>query len=330
MNDLMGIVLRGTGTGLPDRVVTNAEFEKTLDTSDEWITARTGIKERRCSAPGESTLTMGLQAARRALDDAGMSPEELDLIVFATISPHYPLPSTACLLQAELGIRDIPAFDIGAACSGFMYGMIVAGNMLQNGAYKNVLVVGSEQMSSITDYEDRASCVLFGDGAGAAIFSSTDDRRKGLVFCSMGADGRGAKLIWIPGGGSYEPVCQKTVDERLHYVRMKGREVYKFAVQKMQQVIAEALDAAGVSPDELALMIPHQSNLRIIESACEKLGLPQEKVMVNIDRYGNTSSASVGICLDEARREGRIKDEDLILMVAFGSGLTWSSALMRL
>jgi len=330
MNDLMGIVLRGTGRGLPDRVVKNAEFEKTLDTSDEWITARTGIKERRCSVPGESTLTMGLQAARRALDDAGMSPEELDLIVFATISPHYPLPSTACLLQAELGIRDIPAFDIGAACSGFMYGMIVAGNMLQNGVHKNVLVVGSEQMSSITDYEDRASCVLFGDGAGAAIFSSTDDRRKGLVFCSMGADGQGAKLIWIPGGGSYEPVCQKTIDERLHYVRMKGREVYKFAVQKMQEVIAEALDATGVSPDELALVIPHQSNLRIIESACEKLGLPQEKVMVNIDRYGNTSSASVGICLDEARREGRIKEGDLILMVAFGAGLTWSSALMRL
>lgn len=330
MNDLMGIVVRGTGSGLPDRVVTNADFEKTLNTSDEWITARTGIKERRCAGPGESTLTMGLQATRRALDDAGMSPEELDLIVFATISPHFPLPATSCLLQAELGIRDIPAFDIGAACCGFMYGMIVACNMLQNGVYKNVLVVGSEQMSSITDYEDRASCVLFGDGAGAAIFSSTDDRRKGLVFCSMGADGQGAKQIWIPAGGSYEPVCQRTLDERLHYVRMKGREVYKFAVQKMHEVIEEALDAAGVTPDELALVIPHQSNLRIIESAREKLGLPPEKVMVNIERYGNTSSASVVICLDEARREGRIKEGDLILMVAFGAGLTWSSALIRL
>ena len=330
MNELMGIAIRGTGCGIPERVVSNADFEKTIDTSDEWITTRTGIKERRFASDGESTLTMGLEAARGALEDARMSAAELDMIVFGTISPHYPLPATACLLQTELGISDIPAFDIGAACCGFMYGMIVACNIIRNGAYRNILVVGSEHMSAITDFEDRGSCILFGDGAGAAIFSPTDDQRKGLIHCSLGADGSGAKLIWIPGGGSCEPVCRKVVDERLHYIRMKGREVYKFAVLKMHEVIDDALQQTGVRPEEIALLIPHQSNLRIIESVREKLGLPREKVMVNIDRYGNTSSASVGICLDEARREGRIKEGDLVLMVALGAGLTWSSALIRL
>ena len=330
MSQLMGIMIRGTGCGLPERVFTNADFEKILDTTDEWITSRTGIRERRFASEGESTLTMGLEAARNALDNAGMSADELDLIIFGTISPHYTLPATACLLQSELGLTDIPAFDISAACCGFMFGMIVAGNMILSGGYQNVLVVGSEKMSSISDFEDRTSCVLFGDGAGAAILSRTEDSSKGLIQCSMGADGSGAKMIWIPGGGSREPICQKVVDERLQFVRMKGREVYKFAVQKMHQVIASALEETGVKPEELALVIPHQSNLRIIESARVKLGLPADKMMVNIDRYGNTSSASVAICLDEARRAGRIQESDLILMVAFGAGLTWSSALIRL
>ncbi len=330
MSQLMGIAIRGTGCSIPQRVFTNADFEKIIDTSDEWITTRTGIKERHFASQGESTLTMGLEASRRALEDANMSAEELDMIIFGTISPHYPLPATACLLQTELGINDIPAFDIGAACCGFMYGMIVACNIIRNGAYQNILVIGSEHMSAITDFQDRGSCILFGDGASAAIFSPTDDQSKGLVYCSMGADGSGAKLIWIPGGGSCEPVCQKVLDERLQYIRMKGREVYKFAVQKMHEVIDEVLREARVRPDDIALVIPHQSNLRIIESAREKLGLPREKVMVNIDRYGNTSSASVGICLDEARREGRIREDDLVLMVAFGAGLTWSSALIRM
>ena len=330
MSKMMGIAIRGTGRGIPQRVVTNEDFEKMIDTTSEWIVTRTGIKERHFASEGESTLTMGLEASRQALSDAGMSAEDLDLIIFATISPHYPLPATACLLQAELGVGDIPAFDISAACCGYVYGMIVAANMIHGGAYKNVLVVGAEQMSSITDFEDRTSCILFGDGAAACIYSPTSDRNKGLIYSSMGADGTGAKLIWIPGGGSNEPVCQKVVDERLHTVRMKGREVYKFAVQKMYEVIVDTLNNSGVDLDDVALVIPHQSNLRIIESARQKLGLAPEKMMVNIDRYGNTSSASVGICLDEARREGRVGAGDVVLMVAFGAGLTWAAALVRL
>lgn len=330
MSKMMGIAIRGTGRGIPQRVVTNEDFEKKIDTTSEWIVARTGIKERHFASDGETTLTMGLEASRRALSDAGISAEDLDLIIFATISPHYPLPATACLLQAELGVRDIPAFDISAACCGFMFGMIVAANMIQGGAYHNVLVVGAEHMSAITDFEDRTSCILFGDGAAACVCSATTDRNKGLIYSTMGCDGTGAKLIWIPGGGSSEPVCQKVVDDRLHTVRMKGREVYKFAVQKMHEVIECTLKTSGVDLDDVALVIPHQSNLRIIESAREKLGLAPEKMMVNIDRYGNTSSASVGICLDEARREGRVGEGDLVLMVAFGAGLTWSAALIRL
>lgn len=330
MSQLMGITIRGTGSGLPERVFTNADFEKILDTTDDWIASRTGIRERRFASKDESTLTMGMVAAHNALDDAGMSADELDLIIFCTISPHYTLPATACLMQYELGLTDIPAFDISAACCGFMFGLVVAGNMMVAGGYKNVLVVGSEKMSTITDFEDRTSCVLFGDGAGAAILSRTEDKSKGLLYSLIGSDGSGAKMIWIPGGGSHEPICQKVIDERLHFVRMKGREVYKFAVQKMHQVIGIALEETGIKVEELALIIPHQSNLRIIESARVKLGLPADKIMVNIERYGNTSSASVIICLDEARRSGRIKEGDLILMVAFGSGLTWSSALIRL
>lgn len=330
MNELMGIAIRGTGRGIPQRVVTNADFEKMVDTTNEWILARTGIRERHFAEKGESSLTMGLEASRQALADAGLAAGELDMIIFGSISPHYPLPATACLLQTELGLRNIPAFDVSAACCGFMYSLVIAARIIRSGGYRNILVVGSEHMSSITDFEDRASCVLFGDGAGAAVMSACDDQRRGLIYSSLGADGSGAKLIWIPGGGSFEPVSQKIVDERLQFVRMKGREVYKFAVQKMHEVIDEVLERTGVSPEDISLVIPHQSNLRIIESAREKLGLPPEKVMVNIDRYGNTSSASVAICLDEARRQGRVKPGDLVLMVAFGAGLTWGSALLRL
>ncbi len=330
MHSLMGITLRGTGRGTPSRVVTNDDYAKILDTSDEWIRARTGIRQRYIAAAGETTLTLGLEAARQALDEAGMAPSELDVIIFATISPHLRLPATACLLQDILGVPGIPAFDISAACCGYLYGMVIAANMIKSGAFRNALVIGAEHMSSIMDMEDRTSCVLFGDGAAAGILAATDNDRQGLVYSALGADGGGARLIWIPGGGGSEPVSQKVVDERLQFVRMKGREVYKFAVQKMHEVIDQALAASGVQPGDLALVIPHQSNLRIIESARDRLGLPPEKVMINIDRYGNTSSASVGICLDEARKDKRVVEGDLVLMVAFGAGLTWASALIRL
>ncbi len=330
MTPIFRLAIRGTGRGLPQRVFTNADFEKILDTSDEWITARSGIRERRFTSEGETTLTMGLEAARNSLTDAGISAQELDLIIFATISPHYPLPATACLLQDALGAGCIPAFDISAACSGFVYGMVLAANLIHGGKYQNILVVGSENLSKIADFEDRGSCILFGDGACAAVFSAAEEKDKGVIYSEMGADGSGAKLIWIPGGGACEPISQKVVDERLHFIRMKGREVYKWAVNKVQEVICDVLEKTGIQSDDIALVIPHQSNLRIIESAREKLGLPKEKMWVNIDRYGNTSSASVGICLDEARRAGRIKEGDLVLLMAFGAGLTWGAAVIEL
>ncbi len=329
MSVKFNLAIRGTGEGAPDKVFTNADFEKVLDTSDEWITTRTGIKERRFTGEGESSLTMALKASRRALAAAEMTPDDLDMIILGTISPVYPLPATACFLQAELGCRNIPAFDISAACTGYMFGMIIAAHMMGE-RYKNILVIGSENMTSILDFEDRASCVLFGDAASAAIISPADDPNRGIVDFEIGADGAGAKMIWIPGGGSNEPTSQKVVDERLHKMRMQGREVYKFAVKKMNDLVGDLLERNGLTSDDIALVVPHQSNLRIIKSVQDKLDLPDDKMLINIDRYGNTSSASVGICLDEAYRTGRVKDGDLIIMLALGAGLTWAATLVRL
>jgi 3-oxoacyl-[acyl-carrier-protein] synthase-3 len=324
------MAIRGTGSAWPDRVMTNADFEKTLDTSDEWIRTRTGIRERRICGPGEDTLTLARAASQQALDDAGLTPADLDLIVVATCTPVAPLPSTACFLQHELGCRQIPAFDVAAACTGFMYALVTAVNYLAAGQYRNVLVVGAETMSAITDFQDRGTCILLGDGAGAALVSSTQNGTSGVYDICLGADGSGAQMIWVPAGGSREPATNRTVSERLHFLKMRGREVYKFAVTKMQQVIVEALERTGLEPADLAMVIPHQSNLRIIESAAEKLGLPPEKVAVNIDRFGNTSAASIPLALDEARRTGRIKGGDWIILAGFGAGLTWGSVLIRL
>ncbi len=324
------MMIRGMGSALPARVVTNADFEKRLDTSDEWIRTRSGIRERRFVEPGQNTLTLAVGAARAALENAGMSAQDLDLIVVATCTPAYPLPSTACFLQAELGCRHIPAFDMSAACSGFVYGLVTAVSLQQTGHYRNVLVVGAETMSAITDFEDRSTCVLLGDGAGAAILGPADNDVSGLYDQALGADGTGAKLIWIAAGGSAEPASEKTVNERLHYMKMKGREVYKFAVTKMQEVLAAAVERAGISIHDVKLVVPHQSNLRIIESAAEKLGLPEDKVAVNIDRYGNTSAASIPLALDEAWRAGRVSRGDWVLLAGFGGGLTWGTALLRL
>jgi 3-oxoacyl-[acyl-carrier-protein] synthase-3 len=331
MKPQFNLAITGTGNGAPERRFTNADFEEILDTSDEWIQSRTGIRERRFTSEGESCLTMSVDASRKAIDDAGITADDVDMIILGTISPHYPLPATACLLQTELGCRQIPAFDISAACSGFMYGMILAGHVMTSGPeYRNVLVIGSENMSSILDFEDRASCVLFGDAASAAVLSRTDDPDRGVIYSKIGADGAGARMIWIPAGGSNEPTDQRVVDERLQYMRMQGREVYKFAVKKMHELIDDVFSNNDITADDLAMVIPHQSNLRIIASVREKLDLPEDKVLVNIDRYGNTSSASVGICLDEARRDGRVKEGDLVLMLAMGAGLTWAATLLRL
>lgn len=324
------LAIRGTGSAWPDRVMTNADFEKTLDTSDEWIRTRTGIRARHIAGPGENTLTLARTAAERALADAGMAAADLDMIVLATCTPAYPLPATACFLQHELGCRQIPAFDLSAACSGFMYAFVTGMNFLAGGMVRNVLVIGAETMSSITDFEDRGTCILLGDGAGAAIITPADNDTSGVYHACLGADGSGAQMIWVPGGGSNEPTSPKVLNERLHFLKMRGREVYKFAVTKMQWAIEDALEKVGVAPSELAMVIPHQSNLRIIESAVERLGLPPEKVAINIDRFGNTSAASIPLALDEARRNGKLKTGDWIILAGFGAGLTWGSVLIRL
>lgn len=323
-------MVRGMGSALPSRVVTNADFEKTLDTSDEWIRTRSGIRERRFVNPGENTLTLATTAARNALQNAGLAAEDLDLIVMATCTPAHPIPATACLLQHELGCRTIPAFDLSAACSGFVYALVTSSCLMQTGGYRKILVIGAETMSAFTDFEDRGTCVLLGDGAGAAILSPADNDVSGIYDQYLGADGSGGKLIWVPAGGSAEPASVKTVNERLHYMKMKGRDVYKFAVVKMQEVLAGAIERAGITMEQVKLVIPHQSNLRIIESAAEKLGLPPEKVAINIDKYGNTSAASIPLAMEEAWRTGKISGGDWVLLAGFGGGLTWGTVLMRL
>jgi 3-oxoacyl-[acyl-carrier-protein] synthase-3 len=330
MNAMLPVMIRGTGTYAPPEVLDNAFFTRYLDTTDTWIVERTGIRQRHRAGEGESTVTLAAEAARRALESAGLTTAEIDLVIVCTATPEVVIPSTSCMLQGELGIKNIPAFDVLAACSGFVYGLVVATSMLQTGAYRNVLMVGAETLTRFTDYEDRATCILFGDAASALVLSRCDDPQRGILYWNLGADGCQAKQIWVPAGGSRLPSSNNTVAERLHYMRMRGREVYKFAVVKMQEEIDNALQSCDMTADELKLIIPHQSNLRIIESARNKLGLPADKVAINIDRFGNTSAASIGISFDEARRSGTIRPGDRILLVAFGAGLTWATALLQL
>ena len=322
--------IAGTGAHLPKRAVTNDEFTKHLDTSDEWIVQRTGIRERRIAGPDENTLTLSVGAARQALDDAGLRPDDIDLIIHATATPNHVLPATACELQAELGCGWIPAFDIEAACSGFVYALISAAQFINGGMAKTVLILGSESLTRITDMEDRGTAILFGDGAGAAIVRATQDPTKGILAARLGADGSRARSVWVPAGGAAEPASIKTVNERLHFMKMKGREIYKFAVTMMHSLVQETADEARIRLEDLALVIPHQSNLRIIESAVGRLGISMDRVAINIDRYGNTSAASIAMALHEARETGRIKPDDLVMLVGFGAGLTWGSALLRI
>jgi 3-oxoacyl-[acyl-carrier-protein] synthase-3 len=308
----------------------NAEFAKTLDTSDEWIQTRTGIRERRIAGPGETTASMGLTAARRALEMADLSPHDLDLIVCATVTPEMMFPSTACFIQAGLGCRPVGAFDLLAACSGFVYALAVGSQFIRTGTYRNVLVVGAETLSRIVDYTDRGSCILFGDGAGAAVLSATREPGRGLQYFRLYADGSQPDLLCMPGGGSRHPASAQTVAERMHFMKINGREVYKFAVTRFQELIQEALAECRLTVDDIALVIPHQVNQRIIDSAVRHMAFPPEKVMGNLDRYGNTSAASVPIALDEAMRTGRLKPGDNVLLVAFGGGFTWASAVLTL
>ena len=329
----MPVIIRGMGASVPDHVLDNDFFSAYLDTSAEWILPRTGIRERRRVADDESTLTLALEASQRALASAGMSAEELDLIVVCTVTPETPLPSTACWLQHELGVSGrggIAAFDLVAACSGFVYGVVTAAMMMEVGPYENVLVVGVESLTRITDYQDRATAILFGDGAGAAVISRSPDPQRGIIHWELGADGSKARAVWIPAGGSRDPASIRTVNERLHYMRMNGRELFKFAVLKMQELIDNTLKKTGIKANEIKLVIPHQSNRRIMESARERAGLAPEQMAINIDRYGNTSAASIPLALEEAWRAGTVGPGDLVLLVAFGGGVTWGSALMRL
>lgn len=330
MKVALPVRIAGTGAYVPDEVLTNQHFIDYLDTSDEWIVTRTGIRERRRAGANESTSTMAVEAARRALENAGITIDDIDAIVCATATGDCPFPATATWIQGALGGKEPPAFDVAGACAGFLYGTTTASGLIQTGMYNNVLVIGAESLTRYVDPEDRGTCILMGDGAGAAILSRAVNPEQQILYCELGCDGTRTKQIWIPAGGSRMFPSQTTVAERLHYMRMNGRDVYKFAVHKMMALIDRALAATGVTPEELKMVIPHQSNLRIIESVREKLGLPVEKVAVNINRFGNTSAASIPIALDEARRDGRVREGDLILMLAIGAGLVWGVMVLRL
>lgn len=323
------IVISGTGSYVPEKVLTNDDLSKFLDTSDEWIFERSGIRRRHIAADGEAASDMALRASRNALEMAGIDASQIDLVVVTTVNPDMAFPSTACLLQAKLGIRNnIPCFDLSAACSGFVYGVEVATRMMQSGMYKNALVVSSEKMSSIVDWQDRSTCVLFGDGAGAVVLRASDAENIGIVGTVLGADGSDTAMLCMPAGGSLLPTSAETVEKRLHFVRMDGREVFKHAVKIMQEKALEVLDRCGVSAEQVSLLIPHQANTRIIQSVAKRLNIPSEKVYVNIENYANTSSASIPIALDEAMRGGRIKRGDYVLFVSFGAGLTWGATLV--
>jgi len=310
--------------------MTNADFEKYLDTSDEWIQTRTGIRERRICTDGENTLTLAVEAARNALDKSRLAPADVDLIVLATSTPAYPIPATACFVQHALGCRTVPAFDIAAACCGFIYAFVAAAGMMASAQYRHALVIGAEAMSSVTDFQDRGICIILGDGAGATVLGPADDSVAGVYDQYLAADGSGAELIIVPAGGSAEPPSVEAIQARRHYLKMRGREVYKFAVTKMQEVIHGAVQRAGLTINDLALIIPHQSNARIIESAVAKLGMSMSRVAMNIDKYGNTSAASIPLALEEAINTGRVHKGDWVLLAGFGGGLTWGSVLLRL
>jgi 3-oxoacyl-[acyl-carrier-protein] synthase-3 len=330
MSNGVRAAIAGVGAYVPQRVLSNTDLEQMVDTSDEWITKRTGVKQRRIAAEEESTASMAIAAGRRACENAGVDPAQLDLIICATITPETLCPATACYVQRDLGATGAAAFDLSAACSGFVYGVSIAARFVEAGQFTNCLVIGAETLSRFTDYEDRASCILFGDGAGAVVMRPTEDEGKGLLYSVMCADGDGWDFIWIPAGGSKLPTSPQTAADGQHYLKMRGRDVYKFAIAKMQWLLEHCLETCRLKVEDVDLVIPHQVNVRIIKSATEKLHFPGEKVYINIDRYGNTSAASIPIALDEAIRGGRIGPGSTVVLVAFGAGLTWAGAVIRL
>ncbi len=318
----------GTGAYAPSRVLTNFDLEKMVNTSDEWIMERTGIRERRVAAEDEATSDLSIKAANNAIEMAGIKPEAIDLIIVGTVTPDMFFPSTASIVQNKIGAKNAVAFDISAACSGFIYALSIADQFIKSGTYKTALVIGAEVLSRMIDWSDRNTCILFGDGAGAVILQA-DNGERGILSTHLHTDGSMWDFLYTPGGGSRHPISHQVIDDKLIYMRMKGNETFKVAVKSLESVVIEALDYNNLKPSDISWIIPHQANLRIIQSIVKRLEMPMEKVVLNIERFGNTSAASVPMALDEAVRDGRVKKNDIIIFEAFGAGLTWASALLR-
>jgi 3-oxoacyl-[acyl-carrier-protein] synthase-3 len=326
-NTKVGII--GLGSYLPEKILSNADLEKMVDTTDQWIVERTGIKTRHVARDDQATSDLAFEAAKRALSESGVSGSDLDLIIVATVTPDMFFPSTSCVIQERLGAFNAACFDLNAACTGWIYALDVAWQCIRMGRYRNALVVGAEKLTSITDWKDRNTCVLFGDGAGAAVLCGTENGSE-IISSHLGADGRWGKLLYLPAGGSRIPASHATVDQRLHYLKMEGKEVFKQAVTAMADSGKRALERARMNADEIACVIPHQANLRIMSAVAKKLGVPLEKLYITVDHCGNLSAASIPVALDEAVKKGRIAKGDAVLFVAFGGGFTWGAMVVRL
>jgi len=322
----VGIV--GTGSYVPEKVITNVDLEKTVDTNDEWIISRTGIKERHFAPKDVPVSELCYLAGLRALEDAKVAPEDVDLVIIATITPDYAFPATACLVADRLGAKNAAAFDLEAGCTGFIYGVATASQFIATGMYKTALVIGGETMSKILNWDDRSTCILFGDGAGAAVLQAVEEG-SGFLSFELGADGSGGKLLSQPAGGSQCPASLETVGKQMHTVHMAGNEVYKFAVRIMGEVAVKALEKAGLTQKDVDLLIPHQANIRIVDAAVKRLGISPDKVVINLDKYGNMSAASIPVALDEASKAGRLAAGDTVVMVGFGTGLTWGACVLK-
>ena len=324
-----GVTIAGTGSYLPEKILTNEELSTIVDTSDEWIVTRTGIKARHIAAEGEFTSHLASKAAVKALEQAGMEASEVELIIVATITPDTLTPATACYVQQQIGATSAVAFDISAACSGFLYAMKLSKRLIESGAFANALIIGAEKLSAFVNWEDRTTCVLFGDGAGAAVLRASKEGEGRILATDIGTDGAQTHLLNIPGGGSACPITISNAGDRLATLAMLGKEVFKHAVTRMKNSANTVIERAGLTADDIALVIPHQANLRIIDAIASRLDVPSDRVFVNLHKYGNTSAAAIAIALDEANREGKIKRGDNIVMVAFGAGLTWAAAAIE-